>query len=552
MPFGSPRPMDSSANEPQLPMPSGSASSLAGTKRPATSLLPPFEPLSSSPGLPRPSKRQNMGMDANLRYPTPIPTSSTGILSSSPLRRNSAAIGAARAAALEKRAPLGALPSVELAENGETLLMGRSSNSSHYQLSASRLISRVHVKARYVAATQPREANKVEIVCEGWNGLKVHCQGRSWDLAKGDTFTSETEAEIMIDVQEARVLVQWPRLSSPIDTAANLSDSSWDDTPPRSQTRAGRLLDSSPLRRHSTYIRSPESLTPAHLSSAQRLNDLLPGPQDCDGAIEIYEDEPELPGHEHEASLDPNASFLTEATASFHSHLGNEDDSDDEHNPDEENDPIVHSFGPFGADISNRLASIMGKSPRAQKPLGRDIPQIAENPEASETHTEGSLPSDPPSPVNKEEKTPQPGEKTPSPEDFLLDREEEEQEPTPQKPNVAVHPGVGNHVVNQLAYSRLSSTPLSSIMQQLPADLKVDLTVDALREAIESTTCIGIITRQGKDAAGKPLESEYYYVPEDDKDDQRRAAVVDGLRKPSLRNCRKQHKQYYWKRPRTP
>lgn len=543
MPFDSPKPVGSSANEPQLPMPSSSSSSLAGTKRPAPSLLPPFEPLSSSPGLPR-QKRQNLGMDANLRYPTPIPTSSTGILSSSPLRRNSAAIGAARAAALEKRAPLGALPSVELAENGETLLMGRSSNSSHYQLSASRLISRVHVKARYIAATETGDVGKVEIVCEGWNGLKLHCQGRSWDLSKGDTFSSETAAEIMIDVQETRVLVQWPRLASPVDHAANLSDSSWDDSPPRSQTRAGRLLDSSPLRRHAASIRSPESPTPLHLSSSQRLQqDLLPDLQDRDGAIEIYEDEPELP--DHEAALDPNASILTEATASFHSHLGDDDDDDEEHNPDEENDPIVHSFGPFGADISNRLASIMSKSPRTRKPLGRDILQLAENPEESETHTESSLLSDPPSPESNEEKTP-------SPEDQLIGEVEEEQQRTPQKPKVVVHPSLGNHVVNQLAYSRLSSTPLSSIMQHLPANLTGDLTSDALRDVIESTTCIGIITRQGKDAAGKALESEYYYVPEQDDDDERREAVVDGLRRPSLRNCRKQHKQYYWKRPRTP
>ncbi|KAM3450389.1 hypothetical protein MY3296_006166 [Beauveria thailandica] len=545
MPSDSPAAAGSSANEPRLPMPSSPYISLAGTKRPAPSLLPPFEPLSSSPGLPRPSKRQIRGQDANLRYPTPIPTSSTGILSSSPLRRNSIAIGAARAAETEKRVPLDALPCVELAENGETLFMGRSSNSSHFQLSASRLISRVHVKARYIAATQPEEANKVEIICEGWNGLTVRCQGRSWELSKGDSFTSETEAEIVLDVQETRVLIQWPRHFSPADNTGHLSDSSWDDSPPRSQTRRGGLLDSSPLRRHTASIRSPVSPTPIHPASSQHLHGLLPSPLDRDGNIEIYEDGPDLPEGQHEASLDPNTSMLTEATASFHSHLGGDDDSDEEHNPDEENDPIVHSFGPFGADISNRLASIMGKSPRAHKPLGRDLPQLAESPEASETHTESSLPSDPPSSDIE-------GEKTPSPEDVLDNEEERDQEPTPQKPKVTVHPSVGNHVVNQLAYSRLSSTPLSTIMQHLPADLKVELTGDALRDVIESTRCIGIITRQGKDAAGKALESEYYYMPEEDNDDQRRAAVVDGLRKPSLRACRKQHKQYYWKRPRTP
>jgi hypothetical protein len=66
--------------------------------------------------------------------------------------------------------------------------------------------------------------------------------------------------------------------------------------------------------------------------------------------------------------------------------------------------------------------------------------------------------------------------------------------------------------------------------------------MEQLRSTIEATPCIGTIARQGKDAAGKALESEYYYMPEHDEDEQRRAAVVDGLRKPSLRNCRKQHK----------
>ncbi len=79
-------------------------------------------------------------------------------------------------------------------------------------------------------------------------------------------------------------------------------------------------------------------------------------------------------------------------------------------------------------------------------------------------------------------------------------------------------------------------------MNNLPSEEKRDLTKDILRVIIESTPCVGIIPRQGKDAAGKALESEYYYIPEMDTDEHRRLAVTDGLRKPSLRNCRKQHK----------
>lgn len=104
------------------------------------------------------------------------------------------------------------------------------------------------------------------------------------------------------------------------------------------------------------------------------------------------------------------------------------------------------------------------------------------------------------------------------------------------------NPAVRNHVVNQLAFSRLSSNPLSTIMNNLPSEQKKGLLKEQLRSLLENTACIGIIRRQGKDAAGKPLESEYYYVPEADDDEQRRFAVTDGLRKPSLRACRKQHK----------
>lgn len=73
--------------------------------------------------------------------------------------------------------------------------------------------------------------------------------------------------------------------------------------------------------------------------------------------------------------------------------------------------------------------------------------------------------------------------------------------------------------------------------------------------------------RQGRqDAAGKRLESEYYYIPDKDEDEKRKEAVVTELMKPGLRACRKQHKvserraltkvtsltstqQYYWKKP---
>ncbi|QPC78293.1 hypothetical protein HYE68_009045 [Fusarium pseudograminearum] len=510
-------------------LPTMRSCSLAGSKRSAPTLLPPFEPLTSSPpNLPRPVKRQNLGSGsgtgrsrAHLKYPTPVPTSSTGILSSSPPQRSAIA---------SERAPLAAVPAVELSENGETLVMGRSSNSSHYQISADRLVSRVHVKARYVAASSPLEPSKIEIICNGWNGLKLHSQGRTWELFKGDSFTSETEgSEIIIDVQNSRVLVQWPKR-----VLDHISDAVWDSPP--CQSRAQAIFQSSPPRRASR-IASPESPTPASLSSSRRLQALLPGQRD----IEIYEDDAEQGLSEKLDSSSINVSMCTDVTASFSSEVS---DEVEEHDPDEENDPIIHSFGPFGADISCRLASITTKSTKFFKGAKRADPLHSDV--ASDLFAPRQIPTAPQSPRKQHTRTESPlsspprvSSPTPTPE-------------TEAKMSFETNPAVANHVVNQLAFSRLSSTPLSTIMTHLPTEEKRDITRDDLRDVIESTPCIGIIKRQGKDAAGKPLESEYYYVPEHDDDQQRRLAVTDGLRKPSLRACRKQHKQYYWKRPKTP
>jgi hypothetical protein len=205
--------------------------------------------------------------------------------------------------------------------------------------------------------------------------------------------------------------------------------------------------------------------------------------------------------------------------------------------PNEENDPIVHAFGPFGANITSRMASITATSPR---PVGRkrrlasvsrdinsSVLTTAKADAASDDDDDGddavaAAPAITPS-------SPPPLAKSPSPAPATLSFDTT---------------AIINHAINQLAYSRLASTPLSTILTNLPAEQKRhgELTKDALRPIIEGIECVGTIERQGKDAAGKPLESEYYYRPEKDEDESRRSAVTDGLGRPSLRNCRKQHK----------
>ncbi|RMZ87367.1 hypothetical protein DV736_g5400, partial [Chaetothyriales sp. CBS 134916] len=429
-----------------------SPSPAPAAKKQTTSLLPAFEPLSSSPALPRPLKRARDEFEESRSYLTPVPTSSTAIFSSSPTRANHHLPPLhCTASGLSERAPLTAVPSIELDTDGKPTRLGRSSVSSDFQLSSNRFISRVHVVACYKPASSSLERDRVEISCSGWNGVQVHCQGNVYDIKKGDTFSSDLrDAEIMLDVHGSRVFIHWPEK-------------------PRLAVQA--LLPSSP---------------PLALGSNE--------------PVHIYEDpDPELSQSTH---LTSNTSQPCQATThvvsqglttSVESHPPPEEPLQDFSDNDEENDPIVHSFGPFGANLLPRMASI----------------------NASGSPQTTTVSKSPKAPLRQNDSPAQAVKKS----DF----------------------DVKEHVVNQLAFSRLSSTPLSTILSHLPRDAGV-MNKPTLKDCLEQIACIGQVTREGKDAAGKPLESEYYYIPEMDEDEHRKEAVVNDLMKPGLRACRKQHK----------
>ncbi|GEQ71664.1 hypothetical protein JCM33374_g5350 [Metschnikowia sp. JCM 33374] len=113
-----------------------------------------------------------------------------------------------------------------------------------------------------------------------------------------------------------------------------------------------------------------------------------------------------------------------------------------------------------------------------------------------------------------------------------------------QVPNVSE---IENILINHLAFSRLSSTP-ASFLNTISAVVS-KLSLQQLRAVLHQVNCIGVIYRQGKDAAGKPLEEEYYYIPEKDRDPERNKLVSSVRGHGGLRACRKTHKQYYWKKP---
>ncbi|CUS24303.1 LAQU0S15e01486g1_1 [Lachancea quebecensis] len=109
-------------------------------------------------------------------------------------------------------------------------------------------------------------------------------------------------------------------------------------------------------------------------------------------------------------------------------------------------------------------------------------------------------------------------------------------------------PELQHILANHLAFSNVQQVPFTQLRD-------VNSTVSTLapkelRALLEAESCIGVIYRQGKDAAGKPLDEEYYYDVENDSDENRRQ-LVSALKggRSNLRSCRRVHKQYFWKRP---
>ncbi|KAF1850744.1 uncharacterized protein K460DRAFT_361515 [Cucurbitaria berberidis CBS 394.84] len=496
-------------------------------------LLPAFDDgaFSSSP-FPRPrSSKRKFDQDSptfpkqelKYYYPTPVPTSSTGILLSSSPRHSRPGFDRP-VSALSERTPLGAVPTVDLSADGTICRMGRSSNSAHYQLSTNRLISRVHVQAAYHAPSTSYPHGYIEVECLGWNGAKIHCRGRVFELSKGDTYMSENpETEIMLDVQDTRVMIAWPALS-----ARKLSwDSEEEGMPTPTRARPQDNFDSSPP----IVPRSPVSQSPIRAPVFAGL-----GLTAQSGPVQVFEDadanaegshvespdaaentfiHPTVPSSrpsQEADALDPKMSVLSSFAA------------DDFSDNDEENDPVVHSFGPFGQNLLSGLASFN----TAATPTQSNTPRLR-------------APLLSPSP------------KRPSTESIRF-RE------SPIK----------NHVINQLAFSRIHSQPLSVIHSNLPAELRAcaakstegknsddgdstpvpQLSRADLKRILDETPCVGEIPRAGKDAAGQPLENEFYYVPEMDANQMRRETITAGTRSTGLRSVRKTHKQYYWKKPR--
>jgi hypothetical protein len=541
--------MESSINNQQAQI---DASAVSPTRQPSRlnlsrqpSLLPAFEPLSSSPPV-QSSKRKFRDTEGPIRhYPTPIPTSSTGILPSSPPRRP----GFQRTlSTLSERAPLGDLPSVVVPLNGDLLRFGRSSNSSQYQLPYNRHISRVHVTAKYEAAEGLNASGRIVVQCMGWNGAKIRCAGQHYQLEKGDSWvSSQPLAEIMLDVLDCRVMIKWPDTER-VHTRATPGLEAWPEESSRRVFAAlgNDVLPSSPP---AMLPRSPVSPSPARLALADAAG-ILPTSdtlyESHQTAVEVYEDPSS--DHAHEESQSPSRApavkeVLQEKVSVSSLSSSNADGLSDQENENEENDPIIHSFGPFGSNLLGRLNSFSHTSPLQPQPQSQHRKRPLKAASASPKHEASS-------PVSRKNSS------------ELLGK-------VPESP-------IKNHVINQLAFSRVHAIPLSIIHSNLPAELKAcaaamesdaSLAHAELERLLHSIPCVGEIAREGKDAAGKSLENEFYYLPEMDENTMRREAVLGSRGGTGLRAVRKNHKvnyssacihrhfssqlqQYYWKKPR--
>lgn len=116
--------------------------------------------------------------------------------------------------------------------------------------------------------------------------------------------------------------------------------------------------------------------------------------------------------------------------------------------------------------------------------------------------------------------------------------------------NTTITEEMRNAAINQVAFSRLNSTPLTQLMES--SSLLSSVPAYIISQMLDGIKCIGVIHRTGKDALGKPLESEYYYRPEFDVDPERLALFKESKGGRGLRSCRRVHKQYFYKKPSLP
>ncbi|EEB09313.1 hypothetical protein SJAG_04512 [Schizosaccharomyces japonicus yFS275] len=105
-------------------------------------------------------------------------------------------------------------------------------------------------------------------------------------------------------------------------------------------------------------------------------------------------------------------------------------------------------------------------------------------------------------------------------------------------------------LLDELALSSTATTPLPELAHLFPPSFKLEQIQDQLRSLAQKHPFLVEVKRYGRDASNRPLWGEWLYDPELDEDEERRNRYIPLMR--PVRSARRSHKQYYWKRPRTP
>ncbi|KAF8939809.1 hypothetical protein BGZ58_008641 [Dissophora ornata] len=95
--------------------------------------------------------------------------------------------------------------------------------------------------------------------------------------------------------------------------------------------------------------------------------------------------------------------------------------------------------------------------------------------------------------------------------------------------------------LSELFDEMIASQP-SLMASQDPEEIK-----EQMLQCLSAARCVGRITRKGKDAYNKPLESQWYYIPECDHNVMRKQTRQEVM--PSARKCTLKDKQYFFKMP---
>lgn len=114
------------------------------------------------------------------------------------------------------------------------------------------------------------------------------------------------------------------------------------------------------------------------------------------------------------------------------------------------------------------------------------------------------------------------------------------------------HAELSGLLVQAMALSRASSMPASSLHRELLREnphlterREKHLWIALIESVLASHPYFGRIERKGLDADDKPLEAQWFYIPEKDVDQERAMLLREMM--PKKRSATKTHKQYFYK-----